>query len=169
MPTVNLDESQKAQVRAWLEQGLQLSEIQKRLETDFGLRTTYLDVKLLVSDLQVLPRDPEPRNQLPAQDKASRPGEPNRGKGAAKPAQASSRDTGLIGGQRVAVSVDQLTRPGAVVSGSVTFSDGKNAAWYIDELGRIAIAPTDQGYRPSSADMSQFQLALEQELSRQGY
>jgi len=170
MPTVNLDDAQKAQVRAWLEQGLQLGEIQKRLETDFGIRTTYLDVKLLVSDLQVLPKDPEPRNPLSREVGATGQGQSQRNRGAAGPQQAGAGDAMPSRGQRVAVSVDQLTRPGAVVSGSVTFSDGKTATWYIDELtGRFAIAPTQEGYRPSSADMSQFQLALEQALAQHGF
>ena len=35
----------------------------------------------------------------------------------------------------VTVSVDELTRPGSMVSGSVVFSDGEKALWMIDELG----------------------------------
>ena len=67
------------------------------------------------------------------------------------------------------VTVDQLARPGAVVSGNVTFSDGKGAGWYIDQMGRVGIAPKDKGHRPSAADMQEFQTVLEQELARQGF
>jgi len=65
--------------------------------------------------------------------------------------------------------VDQLTRPGAVVSGKVTFSDGNSASWYIDQTGRLGVVPEQQGYRPPQADMQQFQAALEAELSKLGF
>jgi hypothetical protein len=68
----------------------------------------------------------------------------------------------------VSVSVDQLARPGAVVSGKVTFSDGKKADWYIDQTGRLGLAPQEAGYRPPAADVQQFQIALEAELSKMG-
>ena len=31
------------------------------------------------------------------------------------------------------MSVDQITKPGAIVSGKVTFSDGQIADWYLDQ------------------------------------
>src|SRR6185369_12921220 len=68
----------------------------------------------------------------------------------------------------VSVSVDQLTRAGAVVSGKVTFSDGKKADWYIDQTGRLGLAPQEAGYRPAPGDVQQFQIALEAELSKLG-
>jgi hypothetical protein len=64
--------------------------------------------------------------------------------------------------------VDQITRPGAVVSGKVTFSDGNRAEWYLDQSGRLGLAPELAGYRPPAADVQQFQVALEAELSKMG-
>ena len=65
-------------------------------------------------------------------------------------------------------SVDQLARPGAVVSGKVTLSDGNTAAWQLNELGQLGIAPQQPGYRPPASDVQQFQMALEAELSKLG-
>ena len=67
------------------------------------------------------------------------------------------------------MSVDQIARPGAAVSGKVTFSDGKMADWYIDQTGRLGLVPQQAGYRPPQADVPQFQAALEAELSRMGF
>jgi hypothetical protein len=67
------------------------------------------------------------------------------------------------------VSVDQITRPGAIVSGKVTFSDGQNADWYLDQTGRLVVVPKQQGYKVSAADVQQFQLALQQEVAKLGY
>lgn len=166
MPIVQLNEQQKAQVRAWLENGLQLGEIQKRLEADLGISATYLDVKMLVSDLQVLPKDPEPANGAL---KKPAGGDTNSDKRSGAPTNAGLGGTATSPAGRVSVAVDQLTKPGAVLSGSVTFSDGKKGTWYVDETGRIGVAPAERGYRPSQSDMSKFQVALEEELSRQGF
>jgi hypothetical protein len=68
----------------------------------------------------------------------------------------------------VSLIVDQLARPGAIVSGKVTFSDGKKADWHLDQTGRLGLVTQQQGYRPSAADVQQFQAALETELSKLG-
>ena len=68
----------------------------------------------------------------------------------------------------VSVSVDTLARPGALVSGKVTFSDGNRAEWYLDQSGRLGLVPQTPGYRPPAGDVQQFQMALESELSKMG-
>ena len=67
------------------------------------------------------------------------------------------------------MSVDQITRPGAIVSGKVTFSDGQTADWYLDQTGRLGVVPKQQGYKPSPADVQDFQIALQQEVAKLGY
>ena len=67
------------------------------------------------------------------------------------------------------VTVDQLTRPGAIVSGKVTFSDGQQADWYLDQTGRLGVVAKQQGYKPSAADVQQFQAALQSEIARMGF
>lgn len=148
---MNLSESQKKQVADWVTSGLKLSEIQQHLATEFGLRLTYMEVRLLLADLNLVPKEsePVPREKQPEQD---------------KPAPAQPAQTG-----GVTVTVDQLAQPGALISGKVTFSDGQRATWYLDQLGRLGVVPEKQGYRPSAADMEQFQLSLESELARLGY
>jgi len=69
----------------------------------------------------------------------------------------------------VSVSVDQITRPGAIVSGKVTFSDGQIADWYLDQTGRLGVVAKQTGYKPSAADVQDFQLALQQEVAKLGY
>ena len=65
--------------------------------------------------------------------------------------------------------MDQLTRPGSIVSGKVTFSDGQKADWYLDQTGRLGVMPKQQGYKPSPADVQQFQVALQQEIAKLGF
>jgi hypothetical protein len=165
-----LDEAQRQRVAEWIGQGLKLSEIQKRLGTELGVTMTYMEVRLLVDDLKLTPRDVEPLKpvQSPlvtgsATASGSAPG------GAAKPGPAGPATPPAAVGGGVSVSVDQLTRPGALVSGKVTFSDGNRADWYLDQTGRLGLAPQQAGYRPPAQDVQQFQAALEAELAKLGF
>lgn len=153
---MNLNEEQRQRVTAWILQGAKLAEIQNRLNQEFGMRLTYMETRLLVDDLKLTPKDPEPpKTEKPPVPEAKRPAEEKPGAGIPK-----------AGG--VSVSVDQIARPGAVVSGKVTFSDGQKAEWYLDQTGRLGVVPGQQGYKPSAADVQQFQIALQEELQKMG-
>jgi hypothetical protein len=146
---MNLDDAQRKRVAAWINEGLKLAEIQKRLESELGLRLTYLEVRFLVDDLKLKPKDPPP------------PPKP-----AAKPEDALAPAPAHPG--KVSVTVDQLARPGALVSGKVKFSDGKTAEWILDQAGRLGLVPSEKGYKPPTADVQEFQLVLQQELQKLG-
>jgi hypothetical protein len=159
---MNLDEAQRTKVAEWIRQGLKLSEIQNQLGTEFGLRLTYMEVRLLVDDLKLTPKDAEPPkpSSSPLQAPASAP------PAAPGPAPASDTTSPAAGG--ISLTVDQLARAGAVVSGKVTFSDGNKAEWYLDQTGRLGLSSPQPGYRPSASDVQQFQTMLESELSKLG-
>jgi len=153
---MNLDETQSKKVAAWIDEGLKLADIQKRLETEFGLRVTYLEVRMLVDDLKLKPKDPPPPPKPPTPAPALTPAEPT----------DISPNEPAFG--HVSVTVDKLTRPGSLVSGKVKFSDGKSADWFLDQAGRLGLAPVEKGYKPSQADVQDFQLALQGELQKLG-
>ena len=158
---MNLDEAQRQRVTAWILEGAKLSDIQSRLAAEFGLRLTYMEVRLLVDDLKLTPKDPEPpKTPTPPPETPLKPVDAKGVLPSAEPAPAAGK---------VSVSVDQLTRPGAVASGKVTFSDGQTADWYLDQTGRLGVVPKQQGYKPSAADVQQFQTALQTELARMGF
>jgi len=168
---MNLDESQRKKVSEWIAQGVKLSEIQNRLTSEFKLQMTYMQVRLLVDDLKLTPKDIEPPK--PAKSPLAEAATPATVSAQTSPApaeQAAEKPAGPapVGGA-VSVVVDQLTRPGAVVSGKVTFSDGHQAAWYIDQTGRLGLSPDKTGYRPPANDLQQFQMQLEAELSKLGF
>ena len=161
---MKLDDSQRQRVSVWINEGLKLSEIQGRLASEFGLKLTYMETRFLVDDLKLVPKDPEPPKtpEIPA----------------AKPAGAALAAGGVPpddldalppGGGGVVVQVDQITRPGAIISGKVAFSDGQTADWYIDQTGRLGLVAKQPGYKPSQADAQEFQLALQREVARLGY
>ncbi len=160
---MTVDDTQRKKVAGWIADGMKLSEIQNRLASELGVRMTYMDVRLLVDDLKLTPKDTEPPKPIaPVAPLAATPQKPASG---LKLDDAPVPENSVSG---VSVSVDQLARPGAVVSGNVTFSDGKKADWHIDQTGRLGLAPREAGYRPPAADVQQFQIALEAELSKMG-
>lgn len=179
---MNLDEGQTTRVRQWIEEGLSAAAIQTRLQEELGLKMTYAEVRFLLGDLQLRPKDvPKPATPIlgagggsaPAAASAA-PNSKSKSPSPAGPAAGSGLKTAPLGGEapsggRVAVNVDQIARPGMVVSGKVTFSDGQTAEWGIDQMGRPMLMPQQPGYRPSQADVLDFQTELDQVLSRMGY
>jgi hypothetical protein len=163
-----LSEAQKQQVALWIEQGLKLSEIQTRLAAEFDVRLTYMEVRILMSELQLKPKD------LPASSSASglTPETALKSPGAKAPSAPvpepdepydDAQEAAMPGG--VSVSVDRVTRVGSVASGKVTFGDGQKAEWYLDQYGRLGLAPEQKGYKPSSQDVMAFQSQLQNVLS----
>jgi hypothetical protein len=68
----------------------------------------------------------------------------------------------------VTVDVDRLTKPGALASGTVRFSDGVSAAWSLDQMGRLGLSATTPGYKPSEGDIVAFQQELRSALEKMG-
>ena len=126
---------------------------------------------MLVDDLKLMPKDPEPVKHVepvlptPAAPPAAGARPPLAGPGAPMPTPGQPAG----GPGKVSVIADKLTRPGAVVSGQVTFSDGNTAGWQIDQTGQLRLTSPTPGYRPPAADVEQFQVLLESELSKLGF
>ena len=153
---MNLTEAQQQTVSEWVAAGAKLAEVQNRLAAEFDVRLTYMEVRLLVDDLKLRLVDPEPPKTAtppPAANPTAPvppPGSPGDAPGP------------------VAVSVDQIAQPGTLVSGAVTFSDGMTAKWYLDQTGRLGLAPHQPGYKPTPGDIEQFRTVLEREMVKLG-
>ena len=145
---MSLTDDQKAAISKWIGEGATLSDIQKRLKEEFQISLTYLETRLLADDLKLALREPE------------RPVEP--------PPLPTPDKTPPTGSGKVSVTIDQITRPGAMVSGRATFSDGQTAEWYLDQTGRLGLNPSTPGYRPSQQDVMDFQIELEKLARNQG-
>ena len=160
---MNLTDEQRQRVTAWILEGAKLSEVQNRLVAEFGIKLTYMEARFLVDDLKLTPKDPEPPKVVapPAASPATDP--------AKLTVEKHPAPAGTLPASGVSVSVDQITKPGAMISGKVTFSDGQTADWYLDQTGRLGVVPKQTGYKPSAADVQDFQLALQQEVAKLGY
>jgi hypothetical protein len=152
---MELNDVQKQTVAQWVKDGLGLSEIQKKIAEDIGISMTYMDVRFLVIELGVDLQEPEVPEVVPPAADATPHEIPE------------SADELSPGG--VSVEVDRLVKPGAVVSGTVTFSDGTTASWLLDQMGRLALDAADPEYRPSDEDVQAFQQELRSALQKRGF
>lgn len=173
---MTLNDEQKQQVAAWVRSGLGLAEVQRRLESEFNLRATFMEVRFLVDDLELELADPTPPPQATADagaNSADSVAAESEGGSAdvPEPADAELDDPfDMPGGGSATVSIDPIQRPGALVSGSVTFSDGESMGWQLDQMGRLGLLPgATEGYRPSEADIAAFQVELQKVLQQQGF
>jgi hypothetical protein len=150
----DLSGEQVAAIRSWAEAGAGMSGIQRKLVDDLGLNVTYMDTRFLVLDLGIeLKQEEEPAKEPEPEDAP-----------AAAPAPASPEDAIVGQTGSVTVTTDEIARPGSVVSGTVTFSDGEKGVWFIDQLGRPGLDPDTPGYQPSEADIGAFELELRKAL-----
>jgi hypothetical protein len=144
---MSLTDEQKAAVAGWIRDGASLSDVQKRLETELDVRITYMDLHFLVDDLDLEIKAKGPKFDDPKIDKLS-----------GSPAQPGT----------VTVSLDKVSRPDALVSGQVTFSDGVSAQWHMDQMGRLALNAKQPGYKPSPEDLQDFQDELRKAIEQSG-
>ena len=176
---MNLSEQQKQAIREWVASGASLSDVQRNLKSELGIAMTYIDVRLLVLDLGAAVKDkPEAkpiRTAPPPQPRHEEAGPTvDLDEEMAADNEEMPLDDGMPEEQKgmngsVTLTMDSLVVPGAMVSGTATFSDGTKARWLIDQQGRFGIDPETPGYRPSPADMQEFQMQLRIELQRKGY
>jgi hypothetical protein len=196
---MSLTPEQKKDVASWVAAGDNLSAVQKKLSEQFQVSMTYRDVRFLVDDLNLELKDaapkidasdvtktPPPKAPAPAAPASEKKGFFDKakeklglGKDDTSPADEGAGDDIVdddledlpAAGGSVSVEVDKVTLlPGALASGSVTFSDGVTAKWVVDQYGRPGFTEVSKpGYRPSPADGQAFMQELSMQLQKRGF
>jgi len=158
-----LTDDQVATIKEWADEGDQLADIQKRMEQELEVRLTYMDTRFLILDLGI---------ELKSEDEEVVEDEEEDENAETDPSMDELTEDDLEimpppgQGGPVRVSVDEITRPGVMVNGRVTFPDGQGGTWYVDEMGRLGIDPDTAGYRPSESDLVVFQQELQSVMER---
>jgi len=196
---MTLTPEQKQAVSSWVAAGDNLSAIQKKLTEQFKISMTYMDVRFLVDDLNLVLKDPAPKADTSDISKAQAPrptaekksllekakeklglpsGDGDEGEAPIPGEEELPEDADLDeafpptgGPSNLSVSVDAVTLlPGALASGTVTFSDGVSGKWIVDNQGRPGFTEISQpGYRPSAADAQAFMQELSAAIQSRGY
>ncbi len=161
---MELTDQQKQTIESWVNEGLGLSEIQKKMANELDLTMTYMDVRFLIIDLGLELQEEESSKQSENIDNAPSSKETATDEKIEK--ELPKPDDPLPG--KVSIEVDRIMKPGALVSGNVTFSDGEKSSWMLDQLGRLALQPAKEDYKPSEEDIEAFQDSLRDELAKKG-
>jgi DNA-binding transcriptional MerR regulator len=142
-------------VKKLLAEGRSLSQIQDFLRKEKADSITYMELRLLLSEI--------PDLKLPEKEQPKAPAvaAPTAG---VKPA-ATESTMSPVGG-KLSVSVDQMPAPGAMISGYARFSSGARAHWFIDEMGRLGLDPELGTGKPTQDDMKEFSTELRRMLQQ---
>lgn len=167
-----LTADQKTAVAQWAADGASLNDIQNRLKSEFSVTLTYMETRLLIMELGLKLID-KPKEKLPEPESTPTPEdampEDTAGGEHDEADMMPPEEPEGGGGGNVTLSIDQIAIPGTMVSGKATFSDGKTAAWYLDQFGRLGLRAPEPGYQPPPADIPVFQRELQGLLQKQGY
>tara|TARA_B100001093_G_scaffold507006_1_gene566883 strand:- start:446 stop:916 length:471 start_codon:yes stop_codon:yes gene_type:complete len=156
---MDITESQKSTIADWVKRGETIAIIQRRLREEMELSLTYMDVRFLVDDLNLVYSEPVEICEIEEESAVNE--EPMH-------ASDSIEEPELV--NSVEVNVDPVTPPGALVCGTVNFSDGKQMAWQLSAAGQLGLVPGDDpDYRPNPEDLQEFQSQLQQVLQKHGY
>ncbi len=173
---MELNQEQSAKVAEWFAAGATLDEIQKRIQAEFSVHLTYLEVRMMVASL---PQPAEPEAPAPAESQAAANADNGEGVMPAADApveaemagaEAALNDAGTLPppAGSLEVSVDPLAPPSCIACGSVTFSDGVTGKWMLDQMGRLGLSGLEPGYRPPAEDNAEFQPKLVAALRARG-
>lgn len=163
---IQLTQEQKELVRKWVTEGAKLADIQKRINDEFKIPVTFIDVRFLVIDLGLTIKEKEKSSAGNVDLSKPAPSETDQPDSAVEPEGQEGQEN-TPGG--VAVELDRVVKAGAIASGSVRFSDGQTALWTLDQLGRLGLTAGKAGYRPSREDLQAFQQELTRLLQNRGF
>ena len=163
----NLTPDQLAQVEQWAADGATLNDVQSRLKSEFDITLTYLEARLLMVDVGVRLKD-KPREAPKPEEPAAPPQHEVPEYGDDYDVMPEKEDAAAVPGPAITLTADQITAPGALISGKVTFSDGQVANWSLDQFGRLGLGGAPQGYQPPKGDIPQFQQQLDMIMQRAG-
>jgi hypothetical protein len=141
------NDERKPIVRQLLKEGRTLSEIQDFLRKEKNDSITYMELRLLLSEMPdaKLPEKETPKAPtLPAEPKAETP----------------------TAGGKLSISVDQMPAPGSMLSGYARFASGAKAHWFLDDMGRLGLEPELGSEKPTQADMKEFSTELRRMLQQ---
>lgn len=133
-----------------LAKNVNLSDIQKLVNAEFQLKLTFMDIRVLASELDNIDWSVnDPKAIQKAKDDAKKAAEK---KPEGEPEAAPKSGT--------VVEVSKLIRPGTMASGTVKFASGPTAEWYVDQTGRLGLDKLEGG-QPTPEDIKEFQLELQ--------
>lgn len=146
---------------AELAKGTGLSQLQTMVNEKFQTHLTYMEIRIIASELQVDWNATDPKAIAAAKEKAKKEEEAKVAEAEARLA-AENGETADAPGKCV-VTLNKVNPPGVMASGTVTFSSGSTADWYVDQTGRPGISNL-KGPQPTQQEAEEFMIELQKAL-----
>jgi hypothetical protein len=131
-------------------EGNTLADVQRLLKDEHDVVLTYMELKMIALDLEVdwtQYDKPKPDEDDEGEDQA-----------AAEEEEEVIEPPGFT-----TVNVSKVVRPGAAISGDVTFKSGARAEWSLDQMGRLGLNAKTQ-LQPDEDDLRDFEAELRRAL-----
>jgi DNA-binding transcriptional MerR regulator len=153
-------DERKQIVKRFLAEGKTLSEIQSYLHKEKNDPVTYMELRLLLSEMpDVTLPEKEPPKPPPSAAAASTSTSP-------APVAGMPAKNASVG--KLTISVDQMPQPGSMLSGFARFASGAKAHWFLDTTGRLGLDPELGSDKPTQQDMQEFTMELRRLLQSGG-
>ena len=161
-----MDKELEQQIAAFmtgeLAKGTGLSQLQTMVNEKFQTHLTYMEIRIIASELQVDWNATDPKAIAAAKEKAKKEEEARLAEEEAEKAAENGEVPADAPGKCI-VTVNKVNPPGVLASGSVTFSSGSTADWYIDQTGRPGIGNL-KGEQPTQQEAEEFMMELQKVL-----
>ena len=167
MEFLQMDKELEQQIAAFMSEelakGTSLSQLHGMVNEKFQTHLTYMEIRIIASELQVDWNANDPKAIAAAKEKAKKEEEARAAEAeAAMAAENGEAPAGEAPGKCV-VTVNKVNPPGILASGTVTFSSGSTADWYVDQTGRPGIGNL-KGEQPTQQEAEEFMMELQKVL-----
>lgn len=158
-----------------LNAGVSLSDVQKMLDSEYGIKITYFELRMIASTLKIEweNRSSKPHAAAPepvmAEESAEKPmdeapeaaEEPEQMDDTEAGNEACNDDDGMPENDTV-VTLDDVPAAGAAMSGTVKFASGASGKWVMTRMGQLGISELDKdSAQPTQDDIMLFQQELQ--------
>lgn len=162
-----MDKELEQQIAAFmteeLAKGTGLSELQTMVNEKFQTHLTYMEIRIIASELQVDWNATDPKAIAAAKEKAKKEEEAKAAEEAARLAAENGEVPETDAPGKCVVTLNKVNPPGILASGTVTFSGGSTADWYVDQTGRPGLGNL-KGDQPTQQEAEEFMMELQKIL-----
>ncbi|MBR1967288.1 MAG: hypothetical protein IKA22_11840 [Lentisphaeria bacterium] len=148
----NMNEIKKFMLEK-IAENISLSDIQTMVNEKFNTKMTFMDIRILASELEVDWRSEEENK---AEEKTAETEDNTEEKDSVQEKTTA----------KTTVELNKIVRPGAIASGSVNFASGVYAEWFIDNNGRLGLDKV-KGGKPTEQDIEDFQVEMQKIFGEQ--
>ena len=162
-----MDKELEQQIAAFMSEelakGTGLSQLQNMVNEKFQTHLTYMEIRIIASELQIDWNATDPKAIAAAKEKAKKEEEARKAEEEARLAAENGELPAADAPGKCVVTVNKVNPPGIFASGTVTFSGGSTADWYVDQTGRPGLGNL-KGSQPTQQEAEEFMMELQKVL-----